>query len=226
MKSTVTSLELLLALPFAWKYPEGHRPHSGGVTWKMCRQTYAVKMWRSINLLEAFMDEIKMENRLKSALCIDGPAATAASTRALQEHKEGKSQRECKRRRRTHRVAIPPSSSPPSPSLPSPSSSASQPESSAIQDEVESESGADADDSESVHVEDTDSGSSSDDGKDQAHDETGGETDYGVEDRIINRRGRAPRVSKMGAVLGMRAACLQGEKMDRLVMRRARRRQK
>ncbi|GAB5357054.1 hypothetical protein AAMO2058_000341200 [Amorphochlora amoebiformis] len=80
--------------------------------------------------------------------------------------------------------------------------------------------------SESAHglLEDTDSGSSGDEQKNSGH-ETGAETDYGVEDRVVNRRGRNPRVAKMGALLGMRAACLNGEKMDRL-MRRARRREK
>ncbi|GAB5361266.1 hypothetical protein AAMO2058_000698600 [Amorphochlora amoebiformis] len=71
-KSTVSPLEFMMALHFAWKYPEGNY---GAVIWNMCRQTYAFKVWKAINTMEAFMDEIKMENRLKSAIFIDGPAA-------------------------------------------------------------------------------------------------------------------------------------------------------
>uniref|UniRef100_A0A7S0CVG0 Uncharacterized protein n=2 Tax=Amorphochlora amoebiformis TaxID=1561963 RepID=A0A7S0CVG0_9EUKA len=71
-KTGVSPLDFLMALHFAWKYPEGHY---GGVIWKICKQTYSEKVWKAICIIEAFMDEIKMENRLKSAIWIDGPAA-------------------------------------------------------------------------------------------------------------------------------------------------------
>jgi len=71
-RTGVSCLDFLMALHFAWKYPEGHY---GGTIWKMCRQKHSEKVWRTLSIVEAFMDEIKFENRLKSAIFMDGPDA-------------------------------------------------------------------------------------------------------------------------------------------------------
>ncbi|GAB5371035.1 hypothetical protein AAMO2058_001544700 [Amorphochlora amoebiformis] len=402
-ETSVTPLAFMMALHFAWKYPEGHY---GGVIWKMCRQQYAFKVWKAVNVIEAFMNEIKMENRLKSAICIDGPAAyctlhTDSSDFMVHRPQNKEDQKEilhvqekkvchaichsricqhwrltlgviweglveklhffervgadgaylcrrdpmykcphrkprggqltpgqvqqnaafgnyrsivenifartkqfaCMRDWRHKRSQHPiiarfvfqlvqvkqkfrpirklgispeehaeltvtswrdaeregvPAIMPESKSKRKPDRRGrvrrrkrklpSRPEHerkraileslpSALQRDATTEANEsdDADEealqlnddvSESAHglLEDTDSGSSGDEQKNSGH-ETGAETDYGVEDRVVNRRGRNHRVAKMGALLGMRAACLNGEKMDRL-MRRARRREK
>ena len=107
----ISPKELIVALHFAWQHPT---QHAAAAVFKMGRTKHSGMHWRPIILLANYMAEMKMENRLRNLVAIEGTKAfvtmfTDTSDFGIARPKDPHDQRRhwsFKNRKFAHRVGI------------------------------------------------------------------------------------------------------------------------
>ena len=69
-RCNLTKLDIMIGLHFAWRYP---KQEEGAAIFKMSRPTYADRCWKAPIMIGVHGDEIKISNRHKDAVLIEGP---------------------------------------------------------------------------------------------------------------------------------------------------------